>query len=179
MTYSTIETVCQVFDSQKIPYHYDRQAGRVGLVINLKSTGEIPLIIQVRDQEAWLDICVSKLLQVKDSVYKGVIFQTLLTSTWETAMVRYFHNSNDGSISASIDLPLLDMNLSERSLMYCLTLLIDSLNDVMPRLQCILATGRDPGHKSQLEQLLDQMPAESLERLAQLIALRQQGGGNA
>jgi hypothetical protein len=174
----TIQAICQIFNVQQIPYHYYQQTQQVGLVINLKNSSQVPFMIQERDQGTWLDISVPKLIQVQDSVFKGVIFQTLLTHSYETAMVRYFYNPNDGYISASLDLPLLEMNLSERSLMYCLTLLVDSLNDIMPRLRCVISTGRDPGRKSSLEQLVEQMSPESLDQIAQLIALRQQGGGN-
>lgn len=175
----TVQAICQIFSAKGIPYRYYEQTQEVGLVITLKDSSQFPVFIQERNQGAWLDICVPKLLQVQDSVFKGVIFQTLLTHTYETAMVRYYYNPKDGSINASVDLPLLDMNLSERSLMFCLNLLVESLNDIMPRLRSVLATGCDPGRKSEIEQFIEQMSPEALAQMAQLIAMRQQGGGDA
>jgi hypothetical protein len=168
--------IAQTLEKHKIPCEYDEPNRRFLLAAKLKNAGWIPISIQLRDDSTWLDICAPNLLQVGEQVYKGVFFQTILTHAWETSMVRFFHNPNNGSISASIDLPLVDMTLTEKVLMYCFTVLLDSLDELMPRLRCVLSTGRDPGRKTYLEQLVDKMPSESLEQLAQLIAMRQQQG---
>lgn len=175
---NTIERITHILYTAKIPYQFDQQNSRIGLFLTLKTGEEIPFTIDTREGGSWLDICAPNLLQVKDSVFKGVVFQTLLTIAWETPIIRYFHNPNNASISASIDLPLLDMTITDCTLISCLTLMANSLVEAIPRLRHVLATGTDPGRKSYLEQLVEQMPSDSLTEMAKLIQLRQQQNGS-
>ncbi len=175
--HQTESFIIDVLKKHQVPFQQDDHNGVIFTAFEIPELGIIHLNIQVKEQGAWLDICTSKLLKVDESVYKGILFQTVLIHAWETPMVRFFYNPQTGYLSASIDVLLADMVLTEKALIDGINFLIRTLTKVMPRLKSVLATGEDPGRKSPLEQAIEQMPPKTLEQIAQLIAQRQQQGG--
>lgn len=171
---NTIDNIAKILYSAQIPYHYDQQQGFLGLMFTLKNGEQIPFSVQIREGGKWLDVSALNFLCVKESVFKGVVFQSLLTIQWDTSIVRYFYNPHTGNIGASVDIPLIDITLTYNNFLHYLTILLNSLDETIPRLRTILATGNDPGRKSQLEQVIQEMPEDTLEQIAKLIELRQQ-----
>jgi hypothetical protein len=125
-----------------------------------------------------VDFRAPLLCQIEDCVYKGMVLQTMAIVACQYPCLKMFYDPKQRAVGASIEIPLLDMELSQKTFWFCLNQLINWLDEFVPRLQSVMATGIDPGKKSAWEQLLDRMPAESIEELAQLIAQRQKQGGN-
>jgi hypothetical protein len=175
---TTIQSIAHFLHQQGIHCEVDQVNSRIYLVINKKNLGRQYLAIQVSGQGNLVEFCVPNLFQLKDQVFKGVFMQTLLTIQRDVPLLKFLYVPTDESVAASIEIPLLDSPLTEANLLYCLEQLIVGLDEAMPRLQQVLATGKDPGQKSELEKWIEQMPQESFKQLAQLLQERQQKGSN-
>lgn len=171
MADQTHALITQYLYDNKIPYQEDSNTGTLLLSFGTKD-GIFPMDISSHEQGRWIDIYVSKLLKVNESPYKGVIFQTLFVFQNENPLIRFMYNPKSGYINASIDITLVDMTITEKALLASIDLMVYAINRIMPRLKSILATGEDPGEKSFLASVIDYIPEETLEEIAQLINQR-------
>ena len=144
-----------------------------------KNIEYLPVVIELLEERNFLYIYSPQLLNIKDSVFKGVAFQTMLALSYEMKMLRFEYDPNDGEVRASIELPIEDGNLTLKQFQCCLMGLVYMIDELaMPRLKAVLATGEDPGAKGQVEevaQLLADSNSEMLEILEQAIAKLAEG----
>ncbi len=172
---TTLASITQYLDNRGWKYYKDIPNSRIITGVQLKNVEDFLISLQLTENGEFLQIIAPKLLHVNDSVYKGVLFQTMLAISWEVKMLRFEYDRIDGEIRASIELPLEDSPLTERQFNRALEGLIDLVDRVaMPRLKTVLATGSDPGTKSLASSLLDAIPEEVLNLLQEALAIRQQ-----
>lgn len=170
--------IAQYLNQLEIKHEVKSSKTRILTGFKTDNVGNLPIIIQLSEEGEFLHLYTPQLLNVKDSVFKGVAFQTMLALSYEMKMLRFEYDPNDGEVRASIELPIEDSTLTLKQFQRCLMGLVHLVDDIaMPRLKAVLATGEDPGAKGQVEevaQLLTDSNSEMLELLEQAIALRKQ-----
>ena len=114
----------------------------------------------------------SQLFEIKGQIFKGVFLQTLLTLQYEQPLIKFWYIPQQELVSATVELSLIDTPLTETNLMTCVNNLIFYVDETIPRLQKVLATGNDPGNTSVLEKVIAQMSPEAILEIEKLIAQR-------
>lgn len=172
---ATLTDITQYLDSQNWTYEVDEAKSHVVTGVKAENVEQFIIIIQLLHDGELVRIYTPQLLNIKDHVFKGILFQAMLNLMWEYSLVRFEYDSTDGEICASIDLLIKDTALSQKQLDSVLRVLIDAVDAyAMPRIKEILATGIDPGRKQLAERMLQQMPEEMLELLAEALQERTQ-----
>ncbi|AFZ11540.1 hypothetical protein Cri9333_0594 [Crinalium epipsammum PCC 9333] len=172
---TTLEVLAKYLNVRGWKYRVDAAKSRIITGVKAENVEDFVISIQLSENGEFLQLIAPQLLSVKNHVYKGIVFQTLLSITWEHKMLRFEYDRTDGEVRASIELPLEDAILTERQFNRALEGLIDLVDRItMPRVQAVLATGVDPGNKNLEENLLDALPDELLSMLEQAIIKRQQ-----
>jgi hypothetical protein len=172
---TTLATIAKYLDNRNWLYEIDEAKSRIVSGVKSENVEQFIIVIQLLRDGELIQIYVPKLVHVRDRVFKGLLFQSLLHFLWEVCLVRFEYDPTDGEIRASIDLILEDADLSERQFNCALSLLVDAIDThAMPRIKTILATGTDPGRKQLAEKMLQQMPEDLVDLLGQAIRDRQQ-----
>ena len=172
---ATISDITQCLDSWGWTYEVDEAKSHVVTGVKAKNVEQLIVVIQILHDGELVRIYAPQLLNVKDHVFKGILFQAMLGLMWEYSLVRFEYDSTNGDICASIDLLIEDASLSQKQLDSALRVLIDAVDAyAMPRFQAILATGIDPGRKQIAASMLQQMPEDMLDLLAEALEERAQ-----
>jgi hypothetical protein len=175
---TTLTQIAQYLDRRNWRYHIDAEESRIITGVKADHVEEFLIVISLKENGEYLEISAPQLLKVKDHVYKGVLFQTMLAISWQVKMLRWEYDPLDGEIRASIAFPLEDAPLTEKQFNRVLSGLIDLVDRVsMPRLKTVLATGEDPGEKELGEALLEAIETsfpEILDWLSQAMETRKQ-----
>ncbi|MGA0200041.1 MAG: hypothetical protein ACO3NK_13175 [Prochlorotrichaceae cyanobacterium] len=169
---TTLETIATYLDRRGWRYQLEPEQSRIVTGVQAENIDTLQIVIRLREDGEYLDLFSPNLLNVKDHVYKGVLFQTLLHLSWESKLLRWEYDPSDGEVRASVLIALEDNSLTERQFNRLLESLIDLVDrQSMPRIQSVLSTGNDPGAQtmeSQLANLLTTFAAESGIDMAQL-----------
>ena len=167
---TTLSDIAQYLNSQGWTYELDEAQGYIVMGIRAENVEQLTIAIQLLHDGELVRIYAPKLLNVKEHVFKGLLFQTMLGLMWEYSLVRFEYDSTNGDICAAIDLLIKDTSLSQKQLDSALRLLIDAVDGyAMPRMKAVLATGIDPGRKQLATRMLQQMPEEMVELLAEAL----------
>lgn len=172
---TTLPFIAHCLEQRGWKYKFDPDNTRIITGVKAENVDNFVIFIQLSENGEFLQFVAPQLLAVKDCLYKGLLFQTMLAISWEVKMLRFEYDPTDGEVRASIELPIEDAHLTECLFNRCLSGLIQLVDsNAMPRLNAVLATGVDPGRKDLAEQLLDGMPDEFLNLLGDAIAHRRQ-----
>ncbi|WP_250124999.1 YbjN domain-containing protein [Chroococcidiopsis sp. CCMEE 29] len=170
-----LQFIAQCLDRQGWKYEIEAANFRIITSVQAQNGEDLWIVLQLLEGGKFLQFCAPQILHVKDHVYKGVLFQTMLAISWEVKMLRFEYDPTDGEVRASIELPLEDAELTYQQFDRCLSNLSNLVEHVaMPRLKAVLATGQDPGQTLLAESWLDTLPEELLNLLEQAMAARQQ-----
>lgn len=171
---ATLASIAQYLDNRDWVYSLDEVNSRIVTAVKSQNVDNFLIAIQISETGEFVQFVAPQLLEVKDNVFKGILFQTMLAISWEVKMLRFEYDPTDGEVRASIELPIEDAALTERLFNRCLNGLIELVDEIaMPRLKAVLATGIDPGRKNLAARLLDGMSDELVSLLGEAIALRQ------
>lgn len=172
---TTLADIAQHLDSLEWIYEVDETKSHIVTGVKAENIEQFVIVIQLLHDGELVRIYTPRLLNIKDHVFKGVIFQAMLSLMWEYSLVRFEYDPRDGDICGSIDLLLQDTSLSQKQLDSALRVLIEALDDyAMPRIKAILATGIDPGRKQLVEKILQQMPEDMVDLLAETLGEREE-----
>ena len=177
---ATLEHIAHYLDNRQWNYNLQPEKDRIVTGVAAENVDPFLIVISLKENGEYLEIAAPELLQVKDHIYKGVLFQTLLALTWSSKMLRWEYDPMDGEVRASIAFPLEDAPLTEQQFNCALSGLIQLVDEVaMPRIQTVLETGTDPGEKDLGERLLltlQEVFPGSLTMLEQALADRKHRG---
>ena len=172
---TTLSNIAQHLDSLEWTYEIDEAKSHIVTGVKAENVERFIIVIQLLQNGEIVKVYTPQLLNIKDHVFKGVLFQAMLGLMWEYSLVRFEYDPRDGDICASIDLLLEDTSLSQKQLDYALRVLVEAIDDyAMPRIKEILATGIDPGRKQLAARMLQQMPEDMVELLAEALQERTQ-----
>lgn len=173
-----LQIISHYLDNREWKYRVENHNDRIITGVQADNIKPFAIGIQLRDNGKYIEFIVPQLLHVKDHVFKGPLFQTMLAIAWEIKMIRWQYDPSDGEVRATIEFLLEDALLTEQQFNRILDALINILDEyAMPRLLSVLHTGNDPGAKPVGEMILDALeailPDGSLELLVQALNSRQ------
>jgi hypothetical protein len=181
---TTLAEVAGFLDNRGWPYHRDIDRNRLITGVESEQVGNFRIVIQVQEDGEYLALFAPHLLNLKDHLYKGVAFQTMLAIAWEVKLLRWEYDPSDGEVRTSTDIALEDATLTEKQFNRLLSGLIQLTNQGVERLQAVLATGNDPGGKTTTSQMMaalrEMLSDEGLAELqAQLQQLESEGNSTS
>lgn len=174
---TNLDAIAEILTQENIAYELDREKSRIYLAAELGKIGRKAIVIRVIGNGDILEIEAPGLFQVNEKVFKGIFMQKLLELQGNMSLLKFYHytlKNGEQWIGVFLEFPLFDNPLTSEQLFSCLSHLTAKLKEFIPRLQHILATGNEPPQKSELEQLLDDMSPEAVEKLARLLENRKQ-----
>jgi hypothetical protein len=108
-----------------------------------------------------------------DGPHKLPLMQTLLLTSWETKMLQWEYDPQDGEIRAMIEFPLEDAVLTQRQFHPAFGGLMQMIELFHPRLRAVIETGVDPGREG------GQTPSDDMMRAFQEFLRGRGDGGSA
>lgn len=172
---TTYETIAQYLDRRDWSYELDSANEHIITGVQAENVERFLIVIKLNEGGKFLQVYAPQLLQVKNQVYQGVLFKMMAVLSWEYKLLRLQYDPTDGEVQASMELPLIDAELTEQQFNFCLDTLIQIVDqEAMPRMLTILATGEDPGQKRLVERFLNGAPEDFLNSLEQVLAERRQ-----
>lgn len=166
---TTLASVAEFLDNRGWRYHLNEAQNQIIIGVESQQIDRFLIVIQVQENGEYLALFAPQLLFLKDHIYKGVAFQTMLAIAWEKKLLRWEYDPSDGEVRSSVGLALEDAPLSEKQFNRLLSGLIQLTEEGIERLKTVLATGNDPGRQPIAAQiaaaLQDMLPAEALAEL--------------
>jgi hypothetical protein len=161
---TNLRTIAQNLKSKKWQYEIDWQSQTIITGIRTSYIPQLLIFIILKDRGRYLQILVPHLCQLKENVFKGIAYQTLLQISHSKPLIRFASDPEDGQIYASVELPLEDAQLTSQQFNRCLDDLVILIDlETMPRLNSVLATGKDIGGADQIEYLYQGMMNDRFE----------------
>lgn len=151
---TTLNAIAQRLENRQWQYEIDHQSQTVITGVRTSSIPQLLIFIRLKENGEYVQFLAPQLCHLKDNLFKGVAYQTLLHISYSEPLIRFATDPNDGEICASVELPLEDANLTQRQFDRCLDELIHLIDlETMPRLNRVLATGHDTGKVNPIEYL--------------------------
>ena len=169
------DAIANFFDQESLPYKLDREKSVIYLSANLEAIGYKIISLRFIGSGDILEISLPELFQVDNKVFKGILMQKLLELQKDIILLKFYLYTLDNGqqwIGVYLEIPLFEISISQEQLYAYLNFLINKIKNLIPRLQHILATGKEPQKKSKVEELLDEMSPEAIEQLTKLLEKR-------
>ena len=153
---TTVDTIASFLDNRGWFYEINYEASCITTRVQAEHIEDFVIAIRLHEEGRFFEIFAPHVLKnVKKHQYKEAILQTMLCISWETKMLQWEYDPFDGEIRAVIEFPLEDAEMTENQFNRCLEGLVQIVDSMaMPRLQTVMATGRDPGDEDAGERLL-------------------------
>jgi len=146
--------VIQFLQNRNWKYESDRASNTVITGVRTTYIQHLLIFIRIKENGEYIQFLAPQLCHLKNNVFKGVAYQTLLHISYGEPLIRFATDPTDGEICASIELPLEDVNLTQKLFDRCLDELIHIIDmETMPRLNSVLSTGHDKGKVNPIEYL--------------------------
>ncbi len=79
----------------------------------------VRVVIALEENGEFLKIVAPMIYKYPEGPHKAVLFQLLLMVSWDTKMIQYEYDMNDGEVRATIEFPIEDSKLTKAQLMRC------------------------------------------------------------
>jgi len=142
---TTLAQVGEFLQQRDWRYHEEPERDRIITGVSSDEVDEFIIVVALQENGEYLSLFAPQLLYIKDHIYKGVAFQTMLAIAWEVKLLRWEYDPSDGEVRTSVGIALEDAPLTERQFNRLLSGLINLTEHGMKRLKAVLATGNDPG----------------------------------
>ena len=141
---TNLEVIAQYLEQRQWQYEIDHLSQTVVTGVRTAYIPKLLIFICLKENGEYVQFLAPALCHLKDHVFKGVAYQTLLHISYTEPLLRFAIDSHNGEVCASIELPLEDAILTQRQFERCLDELIHLIDmETMPRLSNVLATGDD------------------------------------
>jgi hypothetical protein len=171
---TTLARIEAYLDAWNWNYIVDRANLRIITTVRSDVINPLQIVIELKEQGRFCRIYVPRLLHFYRHPYRELVLSTLLSLSWETKMLRWEYDTLGGEVRAGIELPLEDAELESGQFYRCMSGLVQLIQDALPRLKSVMATGVDPVQSQRGEQVLlmlqEKMPTGFLNELEQAIA---------
>ena len=180
---TTIKQIAQYIDNLHWQYQVDEDTSSIVTGVSAKNIENFKIVIHLQEDGQFLKLYTPQLfVGVQEHEHRELIFRTLLALTWDTKMLQWERDLIDGEVRAVIEFPLEDAPLTEKQFNRCLSSLVRLVDEVaMPRLQQVMATGKDPVETELGEQMVlmlqEIVPGGVLNVLGSALANRQSPKG--
>ena len=167
---ATLQQISTYLDKAGWKYQIDEDEGRIMTGVYAENIEDFLIVVQLEEDGEFFELFAPRVLTgVKNHPHKTAILQTMLSISWETKMLQWEYDPDDGEIRAIIEFPLEDAILTEKQFNRCLHGLIQLVDEIaLPRLKTVMETGQDPGDLEEGERLLLTLQEEAPGLLSML-----------
>ncbi|MEA5573488.1 hypothetical protein [Calothrix sp. UHCC 0171] len=152
---TTLTQIAAHLEQNQLQHEIDAENQRIITGFQSENVENFWIVISLSEEGEYLQLVAPQLLTNISDTHTPILFKALLHISSQTNMVRWAYDSMGKEISASIELPLLDNNLTAQQFELCLEALVRIVDEIaMPRLKEILETGVDPGEIELGERIL-------------------------
>lgn len=150
---TTIEELKSFLDAEKLSYDHEpgdgyiRTGFRTDNYQNKDGRNSLRLVIELIEGGEFIKFmapCAYFMPKEASTYHKMALFQTLLQISWQTKMVQFEYDLDDGEIRANIEFPLMDSHLTQRQMRRCLMALANIIDDYHDRIQDAIRSGITP-----------------------------------
>jgi hypothetical protein len=136
--------------------HYENKDGRKSLriIIELVENGQF---IKFMAPHAYV------MPKQASSFHKMALFQTLLQISWQTKMVQFEYDPDDGEIRANIEFPLMDAQLTRAQMSRCLMALANIIDDHHLQITDAINSGITPESENEERQAFEEFRRQRRE----------------
>lgn len=125
-------------------YELDMKNSQCLTVFKTQDKRVFSLIIRLSEGGEFIQFQVPHLLKIDETVYKGVVLQTMALMTHQLKMLRLEYCPREGDVWVSIEIPIEDSRLTQRQFNRCLLTLVNAIEKIiLPRLESVIKTGYD------------------------------------
>jgi hypothetical protein len=152
----TLKQIAQYLERAGWNYQLDEKENRILTGVYAENLENFLIVVQLEEDGEFFEMFAPRVMSgIKDHPHKAAILQTMLSISWETKMLQWEYDPDDGEIRAIIEFPLEDSTLTEKQFNRCLYGLVQLVDEIaLPRLKSVLKTGEDPGDLETGERLL-------------------------
>lgn len=141
----TLSQLAQHLERRNWNYRLRQEYNCLVTGVKTQTDRNLAIILSLLEQGKYIEMKIPLLSGVRDNVYKGVIFQTLLTICQETKLVRPAYHPLTGELEVTTEIALEDSELTDAQFDRYLNSLIAIANHlILPRLEQVAKTGTDP-----------------------------------
>jgi len=168
---TTYEEIISYLNEEGLGFTDLREKGKDALALRFASgpDDDMPEVVFIRLDEngEFIHFYEPERYRYAEGEHKEKVLQTLLAIQWESKMLQWEYDPNDGEIRACIELPLEDAKLTKRLFMRVLMGLVQAMDHYHDRIKHVMETGEDSGTEDQksaaiaaLEEILAKLRAE-------------------
>lgn len=145
---TTLEKISEMLTRMDIRHHVDHERNLIltGTATNVYEDGEgrkaLMILIGLEENGEFIKFMVPHCYEYREGPHKEAVFQSCLMVSYETKMVQFEYDPEDGEVRAIIEFPLEDAELTERQLRRCLTSLVLILDEYHDMIATAIRTGR-------------------------------------
>jgi hypothetical protein len=150
---TNIETLKGFLDAEKLRYDHDagdcyiRTGFRTDNYENKEGRKSVRIIIELVEGGEFIKFMAPHAYNMPknaSSFHKMALFQTLLQVSWQTKMVQFEYDPDDGEIRANIEFPLMDSTLTQLQMRRCLMALANIIDDHHVQISDAISCGITP-----------------------------------
>ena len=172
---TTYDEIIGFLSEEGLKFHDLREDGKEGLMLAFRKGEDDDkpenVVILLDENGEFIHLFEPMRYRYLDGEHKTAVLETLLAIQWESKMLQWEYDRNDGEIRACIEMPLEDARLTKRMFLRALHGLVSMMDHYHPRIRKVMETGEDPGPGESLSEI-----AHMLERMLQE-ARKREGSG--
>ena len=169
----TIEAIKGFLDTEKLNYDHDagdcyiRTGFKTDNYVNKDGRKSLRIVIELVEGGEFIKFMAPLAYNMpKDasSFHKMALFQTLLQVSWQTKMVQFEYDPDDGEIRANIEFPLMDAPLTLRQMRRCLMALANIIDDQHDKIAAAIRCGITPESENEEREAFQEFQRQRLDK---------------
>jgi hypothetical protein len=175
---TSIDEIKMFLDAEQL--NYEHEEGKAFIRTSFRTDNyeandgrkSIRLIIEVVERGEFIKFMAPhayNMPKTASSFHKMALFQTLLQISWQTKMVQFEYDPDDGEVRANIEFPLMDAPLTQKQMRRCLMALANILDDqhehISDAIKCGLTPASDEEERKAFEEFQRQRREERRREL--------------
>lgn len=145
---ATIQQISEFLESEGLRHRIEEGFLRTGFKTeNYRDSDGDPtvgLIVKLEENGEFIKIIAPQVYSYADGPHKAALFQTLLMVSWDTKMIQYEYDVNDGEVRAIIEFPLEDAPLTKKQLLRCVHAIAGLIDENHEKVVAAMTRGEVP-----------------------------------
>ncbi|QSF49994.1 MULTISPECIES: hypothetical protein [unclassified Thermosynechococcus] len=177
-----LSQIAQYLQRHQLNYRLNAANHQIITGVNGDHLERFIVVIELDEGGEFFKLYAPNLLPgIKTHQFRDAILQTLLCISWQTKMLQWEYDPNEGEVRAMIEFPIEDSTLTERQFFRCLGALVEIVDNTVPRLRELVEQEPPPldADLAMGERLLLTIQEEApglLDLIAQALEARRQRG---
>ena len=152
---TSIEQVTEFLESEGLNFEVDDKIIRTGFHTEHYRDPDgdqgVRIVIAVEEDGEFIKIVAPMIYKYPEGPHKAVLFQLLLMISWQTKMLQYEYDANDGEVRAIIEFPLEDSTLTQKQLARCMHWIAQATDENHAHVVAAMTKGELPKPKAPVD----------------------------